>query len=119
MDPGTRRAGSRRHPPVTSRGAYPRGVTIVPTPPDDATRRNAERMAAETGLPIELLLAPVTFTPNPVTDPHAVTRKSYPSGVVAWTCACGRWEAVATGPCSTRWAAADHARHRHDEETGG
>jgi hypothetical protein len=50
-------------------------------------------------------------------DAHAVTTTPY-AGFVAWTCACGRWEAVATGPSSARWAGQDHARHKRDEEAG-
>jgi hypothetical protein len=46
-------------------------------------------------------------------DPHAITRTEYPWGV-AWACACGGWEAVATGPSSAAWAERDHARHVRD-----
>lgn len=60
-------------------------------------------------------LAAEVLTSEP--DPHAVIRRPYPWGV-AWTCACGRWEAVATGPSSAAWAGADHARHARDEEAG-
>lgn len=49
--------------------------------------------------------------------PHAVARIEHEWGV-AWTCACGRWEAVATGPSSAAWAGADHRRHVRDEEAG-
>lgn len=49
------------------------------------------------------------------TDPHAITRTPYPWGV-AWVCACGRWEGVATGPRSAAWCEADYGRHRADEE---
>ncbi len=49
-------------------------------------------------------------------DPHALTTKPYPWGV-AWTCACGRWEAVATGPSSAGFAERSYARHRAEEET--
>lgn len=48
----------------------------------------------------------------PPVDPHAITAKGYAWGA-AWTCACGEWEAVATGPSSARWAADDHRRHVH------
>ncbi len=50
-------------------------------------------------------------------DPHALTTKPYPWGV-AWTCACGRWEAVATGPSSAGFAERSYARHRAEEEAG-
>jgi hypothetical protein len=50
-------------------------------------------------------------------DPHAITRTEYPWGV-AWRCACGRWEAVATGPSSAAYAERDHTRHVRDEEAG-
>lgn len=43
-------------------------------------------------------------------DPHAVTRTPYPWGV-SWSCACGRWEGVATGPSSARWVEQDYTRH--------
>jgi hypothetical protein len=49
------------------------------------------------------------------TDPHALVRTPYPWGV-AWVCACGRWEGVATGLRSAAWCEADYGRHRHDEE---
>jgi hypothetical protein len=41
---------------------------------------------------------------------HTVTRTEWPWGV-AWSCSCGQWEAVATGPSSARWAGDDHRRH--------
>lgn len=52
---------------------------------------------------------------EPVEDAHAITRTPYPWGV-AWVCACGRWEGVATGPRSAAWCEADYGRHRADED---
>ncbi len=67
--------------------------------------------------PVDGELVPVERPAEDGVDPHAVLRIEYPWGV-AWTCACGRWEAVATGPSSAAWAGADHARHVRDEEAG-
>lgn len=47
---------------------------------------------------------------GPADDPHAVTATEYEWGT-AWVCACGQWEAAATGPSSARWAGDDHRRH--------
>jgi hypothetical protein len=48
---------------------------------------------------------------------HEVTRTPHPWGV-AWACACGRWEGVATGPSSAAFCERDHDRHVRDEEAG-
>jgi hypothetical protein len=74
-------------------------VSLLPTPPERPD-------PVDVGLD-ELLAAAV--------DPHEATRTEYPWGV-AWTCTCGRWEAVATGPSSAGFAERDYRRHVHDEE---
>jgi hypothetical protein len=46
-----------------------------------------------------------------VLDPHELRLVSIDGTVVGVRCACGRWDAIVTGPSSARWAAADHRRH--------
>jgi hypothetical protein len=99
---------------------------VDPADLDDPTglRRLAEsRLALPTGGPrgrtpdLVIVDDPLDGEVVELLTAHAITRTEYPWGV-AWTCACGRWEGVATGPSSARWAGADHARHVRDEDAG-
>lgn len=100
-DGDARRAASRFDEDDLA-GAIRRTAHLVPPSPDE----------------VEVVLgAQVVEDLQAKEDPHAVTTTPYPWGI-AWTCACGRWEAVATGPSSAGWAGADHRRHVADEDTG-
>lgn len=109
-------AAHARLPAIPLGAALPDGRTV-----DDLRAETVEQMAARTGWPVELLMARVVFTPEPSEplvsepDPHALTRTPHSWGT-AWTCACGRWEAVATGRASTAFAEGDYRRHRAAEE---
>ncbi len=102
-------------PPIPLGAALPDGRTVDDLraeAQDDlagAIRRTAHLVPPDPAEEVELLVHDL--------DPHAVTRTPYPWGV-AWVCACGRWEAVATGPSSAAWAGADHRRHVRDEQSG-
>lgn len=54
-----------------------------------------------------------------VLAPHELLLVRVEGRLVGVRCACGRWDAVVTGPTSARWASADHRRHaaeRGDDE---
>ncbi len=100
-------------PPIPLGAALPDGRTV------DDLRGAIERtihLVPPSAEEVEVVLGPEVVE-QLAEDPHAITRKPYEWGD-AWTCACGRWEAVTTGPSSARWAGADYARHRSDEEAG-
>jgi hypothetical protein len=76
----------------------------------DAVRRTAHLVPPSPAEVEEVLGAEVVQA----LDPHAIEQRQH-GAFVAFVCACGRWDAVVTGPSSARWAGADHRRHVADE----
>jgi hypothetical protein len=75
----------------------------VPTPPP------VLRAADNPQEPVEGEVLP----PAPLVDPHALLAEQR-DGFVVYSCRCGEWEAVATGPSSALWTVRDHDRHRRE-----
>lgn len=62
---------------------------------------------------------PVEGEVLPPADPHELRRTEYPGHGVLRSCACGRWEAITTGPASAAWATRDHERHLAEVRVAG
>lgn len=92
-------------------------MTLIPTPPEQPVEGEVLDVRSEPLAPIVCACGSfLADCDHPVPpDQHAITRTPYRWGV-AWVCACGRWEGVATGPSSAAWCERSYTQHRAEEE---